>query len=176
MSCKIPPSPFDYNNTLAAKLGPCIDAIRGINAAMGLRPYRVFRVHTQWSGTVSGEGVETVLDITELLPVPKVQSMANLRSQLQSIGITEVGDITLTEVSTKYDEFFLRGWQPSGEAYPRNESVYWEIYFMRADGTDHLRRRFICVGVPTLEPGNVQWTVNLTRAYDDRDAVTGLPR
>ena len=174
--CGDPPDAFNYGNTLAAKLGGCVDKIRGINAMLGLRPYHVYLVHTRWSGTEVGDGVESVLTQEEVLPVPRVQSIASLRLQLQSVGLAEIGDLQLSEVSTRYTENRLRRLQEDGTSYPRNESTYWEIHFLRADGSNAIRRRFVCVGVPVLEPGNVQWTVSLSRSYNDRDSTTGTPR
>ena len=175
MSCSgPPPDAFGYGNTLLAKLAPCIDKIRGYNATVGLRPYHVYMVHTRWSGTTAGDGIESVLEQEELLPVPKIESMASIRFQLQSVGITEVGDLTVSEISTKYNEFQLRGLKPDGSNYPRNESTYWEVHFLRADNSGAIRRRFVVTGIPSMNPGRVEWVVSLTRAHNDRDQA-GVP-
>lgn len=171
-----PPGKYEYGNTLLAKLGPCVDKIRGLNATLGLRPYHVYIVHTRWSGAEVGEGVESVLTQEEILPVPSVQSIANLKLQLQSIGITEAGDLSVSEISTRYSEHQLRCLQADGRGFPKNEELFWEVHFLRADGEDAIRRRFVVTGVPTLNPGKMQWSVNLTRSYNDRDSVSGRPR
>ena len=174
MSCRRGPmTANDYRQTLIASLVPCIDSIRGINADMGLRRYRVFLVKTRFSGATRGMGVEQVVSEEEVLPMPKIEPFTGLNLVMMTVGTDEAGDVRASEISLKYDENKLLGRGPSGEGLGPNERFYWELQNI-AEG-ESWRRRFVMRGVPASDPGRMMWSVILTRAGQHDRAVNGTP-
>ena len=154
--------------TLGQKLIPVVDSVRDLATRLGTRPYRVYLVVTKWAEGERGLGVEEVLRVTEILPVPKVASMDGLALQLQTIGIDEIGSVRVSEISGRYTEDQLRGNASDGTPVHADENFYWEIVFLRTDG-EQPRRRFLPRGLPSYDPTRIQWTASLVRASRDRD-------
>jgi hypothetical protein len=90
-------------------LVPVIDSLRGeLHPAFGVRAYRGFCVKRSWSGRIQGEG--TLTDTTtELLPQPRVEVWSGLRYELAAAGLSEMGQIRLSEISLTYTMAELSG-------------------------------------------------------------------
>jgi len=162
----------EYGDTLLGSFvgDDCLDEIRQLNADLGARPYRVFLVRTRWSGKRRGQGVESVLEETEILPTPKVAEFSAIQRQLLDIGTDEQGGMNISEISPRYTEWQLLGLNPDGSAIAENETFSWEISLSRGDAGDKKRRRFMVQGVPGYNASRLEWTVRLIRAGSDRAA------
>lgn len=147
----------------------CLDEIRQLNADFGMRPYRVHFVRTRWSGETRGEGVETVFFVEELTPPPKVDPVSAIARQLLDIGSDEQGSLQVTEISPRYTEHQLIGYDRMGDQIPDNETFYWEVTLLRGDSDTLSRRRFLVSGIPSYDAEGLQWSVRLARAGSDRD-------
>ena len=88
----------DYRKTLIAGLTPCIDNIRGLNADLGLRQYRVFLVKTRFAGPKRGIGPEQIISEEEVLPMPKVEPLTGLNLVMMTTGTDESGDVRVSEI------------------------------------------------------------------------------
>lgn len=163
-----------FRKSLVGSLFGVADCVRQVATDLGARPYTVHMIKTRWSEGERGYGVEEVIDDTEILPVPKVDSLNAVSLQLQSIGLDEIGDLRITEISPRYTEFQLLGKTPEGNPLDRNESFFYEVTFYGADGNPPIRRRFQPRNVPSFEPTRLQWTISLVRATGDRD-FAGTP-
>lgn len=165
----MPIQPNQYSKTLAAKLGPVADKIRDLSSVFGLRPYIVRLVRTRWTGEVRGDGVEEVIWSKDFVPTPKLDNnLGSIDMQLQNIGLDEQGSLRVSQISTSYTEQELLGKTADNQSIPLNETFFWEIEFMRRDGTQPIKRRFYPDTLPTLDPGNCQWVINIKRAQGDR--------
>ena len=159
-----------YAKSLAASFIPVADQIRGLAVTMGMRPYVVRIVTVRWSGRRLGVGTPIVLNSVTLEPVPQVFGLEQISEEsVGGLGFSEVGNVKLTGISGSYSEDFLRGVTPE-ELLGSDPSVetFYEIETLKLDGTQGDRRRFAVVGVPTWEPGQVGYTVNLERTQGDR--------
>jgi hypothetical protein len=144
-----------------------VDAARDIASCLGVRPYQVVVVRTQWSGGLRGEGIEEVIFEEHILPTPLVTGVANTTLTVQPIGSDEVDDVVVKEISGRYTEEYLRGWGPNGELIPEDQNFYWEIIFPRGL-LEPLRRRYSVRKAPEYEADNVQWTVGLVKSGENR--------
>ncbi len=168
--------PPEWAKTLLGELAMdgCLDELRELNSEFGLYPYRVFLVRTRWSGESRGEGTETVFYEEELLPPPKVDPVSSVNRQLLDIGVDEQGTLQVSEISPRYTEKELLGYNSLGGQIPDNETFYWEVVLMRGDAETKTRRRFLVQGVPSYDAAGLQWTARLTRAGTDREG-SGVP-
>ncbi len=153
-------------HTLAASLVPTVDCIRDLYTCMGVRPYTVALIWTQWSDGRRGEGTEGVIREEALLPTPKVAELS-LKREVQSIGVEETGTTRVSEISASYSEDFLLGRGPNGERIPADQSFYWEVRYPQVNGKG-VRRRYTVEGSPTLDSMKFQWVVSLQKASEDR--------
>jgi hypothetical protein len=153
--------------TLIASLTDTVDSVRDIYTQLGARPYRVRMVRTRWTGGMRGVGVEEVVCETPILPTPRVSDLANLSQELLPIGMEEVGQVRISEISPRYTEDQLVGRDNDGTPVSSDTEFYYEIEFVRPD-SDGVRRRFIPTGVPNYNPTQFQWWIDLRRAHDDR--------
>lgn len=158
--------------TLFRNLIPVVDGIRDLYACYGLRAYHVFLVWTRWSGGRRGDGVEQLEREQPLLPVPKISDLGAVGASASPIGALEDGTLTVSEISARYTEALLLGID-AGQLTDDQE-FYYEVRFPQPDGRG-ARRRFYPIGTPNLEPEKFEWTVRLTRAYDDRSELGELP-
>jgi len=148
---------------------PVVDAIRGLHAQFGTRPYQVWKVKTRWSGGVRGEGTETVVSATEIVPTPRVGGVESLDEILSPSGRCEQGQLELSEVSLSYAESDLT-WATDGYTVPADEEWFYEVRF-----NNGMRRRFYPVGAPERDASRTfGWRVRLTRQHADRD-TQGVP-
>lgn len=79
-----------------------IDGLRAdLHPQFGVRPYHAYTVKRTWSGRQVGEG--TYADVVvKIDPQPRVQVWSGLRYELATCGLSELGQIQLTEVSLTY--------------------------------------------------------------------------
>ena len=131
--------------------------------------------HRRWSGGARGEGVESVTSTTTILPTPRISDLSSLQAIVQPIGLDEVGQIQLSQVSNRYDENTLRGLDDAGDEPGIDEQVYYEIEFPGPDGLPAQKRRFVLSSAPYYADGKLQWIVALERARGDRER-NGDPR
>lgn len=159
---------LQYQGTLlGGKLTNCVDKIRDLKTKLGARPYQVFLVFTRWSGGERGVGVEEVVKRDPILPTPNVAPIDQLTTTLQSVGLDEVGEVRVTEISVAYTEEELRGLDCHGEGVPEDMNFYWEIVMPIPSGYN-LYRRFSPRSPPTRDAVNFQWKIDLLRASEDR--------
>lgn len=152
-----------------------VDAARDVVSRLGLRAYTVHLVRTKWSGGARGLGLEGVVWERPILPTPAVQDVGALRQEVVMIGTAEAGSVRVSEVSPRYTEADLSGLEPDGSPVPEDESVYWEVRMALGDPLREVRRRFVLAGVPSYDPTNFEWVLQLTRARDDRTPVGEPP-
>ena len=161
--------------SLGQELIEVVDCARDIPSELGLRPYTVRLVRTRWSGGARGLGTEEVLSVLDLLPTPKLVDLSGLQEVLQPVGLDEIGTVQVEQISGRFTEEQLRFLDSDGRDPPAQESVWWEVEFVRPDGKPGERRRFVLVGAPEYLPGNVEWRVRLSKAHEDRGR-DGVPR
>jgi hypothetical protein len=154
---------------LAADLAGCIDDALNIYTELCLRAYAVSIVRTRWTGGERGVGQEEFLCRHEILPVPRVV-FSGLQKQLLEVGSNEQGQVTVSEISSRYSEDFLSLLQPGGGPVDEAQQAYYEVSYPGGQ-----RRRFALRGVPVYDPEAVLWSVYLTRSGDDRSRLNGDP-
>jgi len=154
-------SPQLLRDSLARKLVPVADKLRDLQTRLGGRPYRVKVVRTTWSGLKRGVGVEQVVSELELLPTPLVVDLNGLGEEVSAVGVTEVGQVILQEVSGRYTEDHLTGVDAEGNPVGDSDSLYYEIESFRPDGQPAERRRFALASVPYYAATKFQWTITL---------------
>jgi hypothetical protein len=152
--------------TASTGLQSVVDDARQLLTDMGLRPYRVFTVIVEWSGSDMGLGTESVVSETEFLPTPLV-SMRPIGSEMNEGGQVERGNTELKEISGRYTEDQIRGLFQL-QALPKNQLSYVEVFHDARDGQLQPRRRFQVTGVPWHDAENFQWVVKLTESDPDR--------
>jgi hypothetical protein len=160
--------------TLARDFIGLADDLRDLLTQFGLRTYRVTRVRVEWSGRSRGAGVPTVVAEDVMLPTPKIE-LDPVGEFLQPIGLTEQGAITLSQVSGRFSEEDLRGFDSAtADGITGNAEFYYEIEFFPHTGPA-VRRRFYPRGAPVYHPGRLQWSMRLERSSADRqrDGDTG---
>jgi hypothetical protein len=179
----MPPRPFTRVTSrglargLAQKAVPLADRLRDIFTKFALRPYIVRLVVTRWTSEVRGKGVETVARALVIEPTPLVTDLEGVVQINSPVGLDELGDVLLQEISGRFTEDQLRGHAPDGTPVAENENFYYEIEFPPpgAVNRDGERRRFSIKGVPYYHADRFQWNVTLTRARGDRKR-SGAPR
>lgn len=171
-------TPQMFSNSLARLLVGPADKLRNLYTTFGLRPYIVRLVRTRWSGGARNRGEESVIGTPELLlPTPLILDLLTLTPIVSPIGSDERGGILLTEVSGCYTEEHLRGLDDvTGAPIPADQSFYYEVQFLRADGAPGEFRRFNANSAPTFVADDFLWQVKLERSRPDRIRATGSPR
>lgn len=155
------------NTTLVDSL--VVDVIDGLRESLhpefGVRAYRIFRVVRSWSGQRVGDG--QISDVAgELRPQPRVQVWTDLRWQLASCGVEELGEIVLTEVSLTYTEGQLTG----GGALRMNQQLLYGLAEAHGQGTR--RRLFSLTRPPFIDrEKNMGWQLWLQVAKGDPGAA-----
>jgi hypothetical protein len=146
------------------------DSLRDLYTTFGLRPYVVSLVRTRWSGGKRSIGAEIVeSNPITILPTPLVTDMSALTEVNTPIGLDEIGEILLSQVSGSYTEDFLRGHDPAGRPVQTDEQFYYEIEFPPpCEGRQGERRRFVMKGAPMYFSDQFQWQIRLERARMDR--------
>lgn len=157
-----------YNQTLARKLIPTADMMRDLYTKFGLRPYVARIIHTKWSSGNRGRGVEEVVAELVIEPTPKISDLTGVTEIITPVGLDEVGELLLTQISGAYTEENLRGEFPDGTMPDLDTQVYYEIEFP-VPGGDSERRRFALRGAPYYRAGGFQWSLRLERTREDRN-------
>jgi hypothetical protein len=174
------PTPREMVQSLAQRLVPHIDRIRAIAGNFGFRPYRCFLVHVAWQGE-RGLGHARELSRIEITPVPQVRDMDATTLSLMAPGLTEVGGVSVSQISARFTEDDLMGRRMPEMAdarFPRTNDeareFFWEIVENRPSTPLPARRRYRPAGVPMLVRSGMQWRIALTKVdYDaDRDGDT----
>ena len=169
-------------STLASRLVPVVDKIRQLYKRFGIRPYRVFLVHVQWSGTRIGEGNAIEISRRELLPTPRVSNMGSTTEVMRAVGLTEEGTLSVDQISAKWTEDDLLGRTPDliDPAFPRTgnrkQEFFWEVMENRPSTPSPARRDYVPNGVPALSRDGFQWSVTLTKRAFDRNRAGGFDR
>lgn len=157
------PSP---ERSIVESLGAVVDDARQLLTDFGMRPYRVFSIVVEWSGSDRGRGLPRVVSEQEILPTPEVD-FAGLRGQMRSAGKVDTGGATLRELSprlTEEDIELLFHVQP----LPAGQEGFIEIQMDRRDG-EARRRRFVVQGAPQRKPEDFEWTVRLASQEGKRE-------
>lgn len=155
--------------SLAVSLQTTVDSLRQLHTTFGVRPYRVFLVHLLWSGGRPGVGDPVEVSRVEILPTPLVRDMSAVGQVLASTGLQEDGQLTVSQISTRFAEDDLMGRTPDLQdpALPRTSrggiQFFWEIVQDRRIDPRGVPRRFAPVSAPSLSRDSFQWTVTLTR-------------
>ena len=167
------PTPGEQRETLANKLVPIVDRIRHLPAIFGVRPYRVFLVHSTWTGGEIGVGNEVVRSI-EIVPPPRVKEVGSMNEVLDSTGTTETGDVEVDRISARYTEDDLLGRTPdlrdpnALRTTIEGAEFFWEVIETRPSTPYPVIRRFAVRGVPELRRGAAEWVVRLVKQDYDR--------
>lgn len=160
------------SNTLARKLISTVDTLRDLSTRFGFRPYEVRVIRTKWTGGERGLGQELVVSDQPILPTPLISSLDGVRRVVNLVGLDELGNVSLSQVSGRYAEGFLTG--TDAEGYPLDPDVdfFFEVVFPTpGSASDHApRRRFFPVSAPSYDASRFEWTVNLQRSHVDRRA------
>ena len=165
----VPLTPTQAANTVTNRLGRVADNIRQVATRLGARPYRCFLVWSTWDGGVRGEGNEIETARVEILPTPVVTSMDSIALNPQNIGLVQVGDVKVTEVSVAFTEDTLLGRTNGATQVEQPYAFCWEVIEDgRHTGILPVRTKFRVRGRPVLQADNAQWVVNLERVGDDR--------
>lgn len=148
-----------------------------------------------------GVGVPVVVAEVELLPTPRVTGVGNIGQNVDAVGRTESGAVTVDQISYRLSEDLLQGLLPPfrvpGQPDQMKDGLefFWEIQQDRPGGyitpgyeaceqpTDMKaqRRRFAVQGIPEAQSGDFQWMVTLMRADGERsregfvDTIDGNP-
>lgn len=162
-------SPRLLKHSLARKLIPVADKMRDLKTKLGARPYRVRIVRTTWSGRKRGVGAEVVTSVLELVPTPLVVDLNTLQEVVTEVGVVEVGQCTVSEISGRYSEDLLLGVDADGNPVGGADSLYYEIQIVRPDGREGQRKRFYLAATPDYRATKMQWTVSLDASINRRD-------
>jgi len=168
------PTPDQSRGTLASRLVKVADRVRNLNARFGIRPYRMFLIHTIWTGGERGIGDERIVSRIELLPVPLLKNIGALDEVLRATGTVEEGDVECVEISARYTEDDLLGRTPDirDPALQRTAleemDFCWEAVENRPQRPFAVIRRFAVRGVPELSRDGFQWKVRLVKQDYDR--------
>jgi hypothetical protein len=154
--------------TLARKLINTADVLRDLYTVFGLRPYRVKLIKTRWSEGVRGRGIEEVTLERILEPTPLVLDLAALTEIIQPVGLDEVGTIRIEQISGRYTEDILRGFDDEGNPPERGEQFFYEIEFPIPGDADGVRRRFVLRAAPMYFADKFQWVITLEKSHEDR--------
>lgn len=161
--------------TVVARLNHVADILRDLKTKpFGTRPYQVKLIWTSWSGGERGAGVEEVVAEMFVLPTPQIENLNTLQLVQQPIGSDEEGVVTVSEISPRYTEDWLMGRLGDGTPIAEDRNFYWEIFFPRPAEAG-VRRRFVPVSAPSLQPTDFEWTIRLVKASEDRTR-SGTPQ
>lgn len=159
--------------TLASALAPVADSLRQLYTSFGLRPYRVWLVHVIWSSGRVGVGSPVVIARREIVPTPLVRDMSAVQQVLAATGLHEDGQVSVSQISTKFAEDDLMGRTPDLQdpALQRTSrdgvQFFWEIVQDRRIDPRAIPRRFAPVSAPVLARDGLQWTITLVRQQFD---------
>lgn len=169
--------------TLLERLSPRVASIRAsVHGRVGTHAYRVFLVHTSWSGGEPGRGTKTT-DRHELgcgkhdgrIVPPSVQDAIGLNLQLRAElhGLGESGTVIVREVS---DYLLTELGIADFASLAANEASYFEIVQDDRDGTGPKPvRAMVLDGTPQHDVQGCQWILVLRAAHGLSSQVGGTP-
>jgi len=176
------PTGMQSSQTLARKLIPIVDSIRDLATKFGTRPYKVRVVRARWSSGQRGVGTPVIERALDILPTPLLQDMSGITEIVQSVGLDEIGGVSVSEISGRFTDEELRFCQPDGTPLGPDEEVWYEIEFPRPDGKPGDLRRFYMNAAPMYFASRMQWTIRLEKAHSDRgrrgdyrENIEGMP-
>ncbi len=161
--------------TLARQLIPVADQLRDLYTVFGLRPYLVRLVKTKWSLGRRNQGVEQVVFSRDILPTPLVSDLSGVAQVSSPIGLDEIGDVVVSQISGRFTEDQLRGSDDLGNPPDKDEDLYYEIEFPTPGDGQGERRRFTINSAPMYFSDKFAWTLHLERQRMDRTRG-GTPR
>ncbi len=159
-------TPGEAKKSIANRLGPRVDRYRQFATKYGIRPYRVFLVHTKFAGEERGVGDETEISRVELLPSPKLISLDSVALSGQSAGMLPMGSVRLELVSVTYTLDTLKGRMipnKNEDHIPDNVTFCYEIMEDGRGDAHPEVMRFRLAADPTRRAGQVDWAINLER-------------
>lgn len=167
-----PLSAFQAKRSLANRFGRLADNVRQLATKLGIRPYRVFLVWSQYDGQVRGEGNESVIARVEVLPTPRVSELTSVQLALYGAGNLPTGTLRIDQISVaKWNEAQLMGralpTDTDAEHIPPHYDFWYEIVEDGRGGNEPMRTRYRLLGVPFRNAGGVQWGVLVERQQDD---------
>lgn len=168
-----PLEPRDVPQSFAARLQPTVDRLRQLAVSFGVRPYRCYLVHVQWSGDAVGSGSPFEISRREILPTPRVRDMGGIGQILESFGNTETGTVMVDRISASLAEDDLMGLTPDlvDPVIPRtglrNTEFFWIVQENRPSCPAGRPRRFIPAAAPTLSRDGLQWRISLKKQDGD---------
>ncbi len=135
-----------------------------------------------------GVGRPILLREIELTPTPRISDLTGIGKDMDAVGLTERGGITVDQISGRISEDVLMGLLPefrvpgSVDALKDGLEFFWETSENTPAGfvtpgfegqerpSDQRppRRRFHVSGTPHYDAGAFQWTVTLVRADGER--------
>jgi hypothetical protein len=170
-----PLRPDQVGRTLAQDLVPVVDDVRQLATDFGVRPYRVFLVHVQWTGPTRGIGVAEEVSRREILPTPQISDMSATSRSLQAVGLVEEGTIRLRRISASLTEDDLLGRtadlaNPDGTRRDkRSIEFFYEVVQQRPGGVEPaVRRRYVPDSAADLRPAAAGWSISLRKQQQDR--------
>ncbi len=135
-----------------------------------------------------GEGRPVLRRELELLPTPSVSPLSGVGKDLDAVGLTERGAVTVSQITMRISEDLLMGLvapfrdEERPDALKPGIDFFWEVQEHRPAGyltpgfegcedpqeRRQTRRRFHVSGVPSREADAFQWSVTLLRADGER--------
>lgn len=157
-------TPGSWRGSLAGRLARIEDRAREREAQLGLRPYTVSVIRVRWTGGRRGDGVQEIVSVVDILPVPKVTDLSSLQLVSSPAMVREQGTLYVSQISGAYTEDQLAGRDPAGRNLPPGDEVFWEVLFLRSGE----RRRFTVTSAIGYDAERAQYTLTLTRAHEGR--------
>lgn len=161
-------------NTILRKLIKPIDKVRDIATRLGARPYTVSIIKTKSTVGIRSKGIEEVVLVRLIEPTPIVKDLLSLAEIVHPVGLDEVGSVKVDEISGRYTEDQLRGYDDHGNPPGEDEAVFYEIEFPIPGDGDSIRRRFFLRGVPMYYADQLEWSISLERSHNDRNRAGDL--
>lgn len=158
------------SGSLGQSLISTVDKIRDIYTSFGLRPYRVWIVKTKWSLGARGHGIEEVSFTRMLDPTPLVEDLNTLAEVVTPVGLNEMGSVRVSQISGRFTEDMLRGFDDLGTPPGPDENLFYEIEFPVTGAA----RRFEMDSAPMYYSDKFEWTVTLQKSNQDRARDGGL--
>lgn len=166
-------TPDQAKRTLANRFIRLADNVRQLATKFGIRPYRVWLVWTQFTGTEVGMGKEVEKLRTEILPTPDVGSLDRVALSPSGAGIVRIGDVQIKEISGTFTRDQLLG-----KTYPSRRDdgdgpgepirFFYEIQEDGRGDNPARRERFVPMSEPNRKADDVQWQIMLSRIESER--------
>ena len=159
---------MQLDSTLGQQLIPVVDGLRDLLTSFGIRPYVLRVVRVQWSGARRGYGQPYVKATRDILPTPKITDLSGLTEVANPVGLDEIGNVLVTQISGSFTDEFFRFVTPDNTELNPNEEVFYEIEFPQPSGKPGEKRRFALRGAPMYFASKFYWQLRLERTRSDR--------